>query len=432
MANEQPGSRINLIGKGNLRLFKRKEGSEDSNFWASFKFPKRPRINRSLGTSDIDAASREAHALYASYQKRLEKYGDLEIGKSTTLNNLYQQFVTDSPTSKRHGEWRANIIDDHMHRLWFPYLGKRIQVKPSPSFERKLAQYVQWRRGKKVGNKQPYQPSNGERPKAAKNSLRLEYQSIQQVMRHAKRKGLIDAVPEVDFKSLDLEWTKDDQYKSRRAAFLPEEVRKMPDLFDAWVNQEKVGYRSNHKWSRQRLKGAVLIAASSGMRPNELRQLKNQDLEFKTDKKGREVLFLRIGRSKGQTKTTIHSTPCQFFGDPTLPVKWMRDWLDIQAHKKRTDFVFANRNGLQPRHVLNQHFIEFLETHKMRYDKPTGVSRGRKTRNLYALRHFHISELVSRGANVPIIAKGLGTSSEMIENSYLEVHDENLEDAFLD
>ena len=124
--------------------------------------------------------------------------------------------------------------------------------------------------------------------------------------------------------------------------------------------------------------------------------------------------------------------PIRLARSPTLPVEWIREWQQVQMHKKGSDFVFANRNGKQPRMVIGQHFIEFLEYHQMRYDKKSGISRGRKTRNLYGLRHFHINELIGRGsANVPLIAKGLGTSIEMIENAYLEVRDQDLEDAFL-
>lgn len=418
---EVPGSRNDLIGKA-LRVFLRPSSSI---WWCSIKLPKKPRVYRSLGTSDASLAFTEATELYNSYQKRLKDFGDTDIEKSNSLKSIYQQFKEDDPTSKKSGTWRMDIIGDHMDRLWIPYLGKNCKVDSSPALEAKLKKYPNWRRGENVGRKRGYKPATGAKAKAGKSTIRLEIQSLLQIFRHAQKKGLIDRFPTVDSKTMDLEWSKDDALKHRRPAFSDEEVRAMPAQFDNWIAEEKIGYRSNHKWSRIRLKTVALLIACSGARPQEIRKLRNRDLDFQNDSSGKEILILRIGRSKGGTKTIIHSTPCQFFGEPHFPAILMREWQQYQKHTHKRDYVFSLRKGEIPRQVWGQQFSDFLLRNKMRYDKEFG----KKRRSLYGLRHQHISHLVKRGVPPALIAKSCGTSLDVIMSSYLHVDDEDLKQA---
>ena len=83
-------------------------------------------------------------------------------------------------------------------------------------------------------------------------------------------------------------------------------MENLPALLDDYINEEKVGYRSNHRWARKRLKACVLLMASTGMRPAEMRNLRVRDLVFEEHNQ-REVLVVKIGRTKGGTKTIPHN-----------------------------------------------------------------------------------------------------------------------------
>ena len=421
---ELPNTRQELIGKS-CRLFKRPNSSL---WWVSIKLPKKARIYRSTGTDDAIVAHQSALDLYQSVQKRLANYGDLSIEKSATLSNLYDRFLEDDPTSKKAGTWRKDTIDDHMRLKWLPYLGPRIEIKATVDFEARLAGYVDWRRGKPSKfRRKAYRTTTGAKPRAGKSTLKLEYQSLLQVLRHGHKKGLIDRVPEIDFKAINLEWTQQDTKKSRRAGFTSEELLSFPDLLDDYINEEKVGYRSNHLWARKRLKAAVLLMTSTGIRPAEMRNLRNRDLVIE-EHKGKEVLVVKIGRSKGGTKTIPHDTVANFFGDGDLPIEWIKSWIDDGiVSTNKTAFVFASKNGNVPRMTISNHFREFLLKYKIKTDKEFG----KKGRSLYSIRHGVATSLLQRNLPINVISKSLGTSPEILLSSYDHTNIQHIKDIFL-
>ena len=423
---EIPGTRTEIVGKA-CRLFKR---SNSSLWWVSIKLPKKPRIFRSTGTTDPALAHPMALDLYQSYQRRLASHGDLAIEKTATISNLWEVFREDDPTSKSHGTWRRDAIADHMALKWLPYLGKRTIVSATPDFERRIAGYVEWRRGKPSRyRKKPYAPKSGRKPKAGKSTLLLEIQSLRQVMRHGYKRGLIDRVPEIDMKSLNLEWTKRDTLVTRRAHFTKAEMLQLPELLDEFINQEKVGYRSNHKWARRRLKAVVLLMGSTGMRPAEMRNLRVRDLVIESDDEGKECLIVKIGRSKGGTKTVPHSTAAQWFGNRDLPVRWIQEWLDSGiVSLNKTAFVFASRDGRVPRMTISHHFNEFLKHAKLKTDREFG----KKGRSLYSLRHGVVTDLLNRDIPIHMISKALGTSPTILMQSYDHTSVAQMKDAFFD
>ncbi len=421
---EVPGTRQDLIGKA-CRIFLRAGSSQ---WWVSIKLPKKPRLYRSTGTSDPTLAHRNAIDLYHSYQSRLDTHGDLAVEKTSTLANLYERFLLDDPTSKKSGTWRRDIIDDHIRNKWMPYLGKRIEVKATTDFENILKSYVDWRRGKPTRTRRKgYQPSNGRKAKAGKSTLKLEYQSLLQVMRHAHKKGLIDRVPEIDFKSINMDWTQQDTAKTRRPTFTPDEMKIIPDLLDHYIAEEKLGYRSNHRWARERLKACVILMASTGIRPAEMRNLRVRDLHFVVDDE-KEHLVVKIGRSKGGTKTIPHNTIAQYSGDIALPVEVTKKWMaDGMISDAKTAFVFASRGGEVPRMTISHHFREFLKRYQLLTDKEFG----KKTRSLYSLRHAHITDLLKRNIPINIAARSVGSSPQILYSSYDHSEIEELKSFFI-
>ena len=421
---EIKGSRQDLIGKA-CRIFLRERSEQ---WWVSIKFPKKPRVYRSLKTTDPSLAHKEAIELYQSFQKRLDTHGDIAIEKTSTLTNIYERFCLDDPTSKRSGTWRADLIEDHIKNKWMPYLGKQVEVKATIEFEDRLKLYVGWRRGKPTKyRRKGYKPSNNRRAKAGKSTLKLEYQSLSQVMRHAHKTGLIDRLPGIDFKSMNLDWSQQDTTKTRRASFTTEELQSLPALLDQYINEEKFGYRSNHRWARERLKACVLLMASSGLRPSEMRNLRNRDLIFE-EHKGKEILVLKIGRSKGGTKTVPHNSVSQFMGDSSKPVQWMKHWMENgMVSNAKTAFVFASKTGEVPRMTISHHFREFLIRNKMVTDKEFG----KKRRSLYSLRHAVITDLLKRNVPINIIARSVGSSPAVLYASYDHNDIEEMKDLFI-
>ena len=421
---EIQGTRQDLLGKA-CRIFLR-QGSEQ--WWVSIKLPKKPRIYRSLKTTDPVLAHKEALNLYQSFQKRLDTHGDFAIEKSSTLSNIYDRFLQDDPTSKKSGSWRKDIIDDHIRNKWMPYLGSRAEIKATIDFEDRLKSYVNWRRGKPTKyRRKGYKPSNGRRAKAGKSTLKLEYQSLLQVIRHGHKRGMIDRLPEIDFKAINLDWTQQDTTKTRRPSFTSEEMENLPALLDDYINEEKVGYRSNHRWARKRLKACVLLMASTGMRPAEMRNLRVRDLVFEEHNQ-REVLVVKIGRTKGGTKTIPHNTIAQFLGDASKPVLWIKEFMEYgMISDSKTAFVFASKSGEVPRMTISHHFREFLTRNRMVIDKEFG----KKKRSLYSLRHAVITDLLKRNVPINIIARSVGSSPAVLYASYDHNDIEEMKDLFI-
>jgi integrase len=157
----------------------------------------------------------------------------------------------------------------------------------------------------------------------------------------------------------------------------------------------------------------VLIAANSGLRVGEQRQLRWSDVQIEQHKVNGELqklarIHVRAETSKVRTSRTFLCRNGQYF-----------ERLHEIAKPKTADeliFTIDNENELSKRTLL-YHWHKMLELAEI---------ADRETRDLvpYSLRHFMITQRIMSGLTFRQIADMCGTSVAQIEKTYYHLNDE--------
>lgn len=244
----------------------------------------------------------------------------------------------------------------------------------------------------------------------AQKTLDMERTSLGQILGWAHRKGMINRLPEIRPPKV-----KTDHSVDRRPAFELAEWRKLYDFMRGWAKEgevsagavPRVGPHELHRWQRQLVRDYVLFMASSGLRPNEARQLRWRDIVDHTDNDGRLNVVIHVSP---QTKTG--QRPCV----PLLYAKKILDRIRENAtNKAPDDLIFCDRNG--------KAIENFGKTFKQLLIK-AGLLKDRfgKTRTIYSLRHSYATFRIAYGrADIQLLARNMGTSPTTIFKHYSHV-----------
>ena len=146
---------------------------------------------------------------------------------------------------------------------------------------------------------------------------------------------------------------------------------------------------------------------TSGLRPNEARQLRWRDLEDYVDQDGIKHLLLHISPT---TKTGQREC---------IPLKSARRYIDRirdqSTHLDPDDLIFCDQNGSSVENFGKTFKKVLIDTNLLE-------DRFGRTRTIYSLRHTYATfRLLYGNAKIEDLAQNMGTSPTQIYNHYRHI-----------
>jgi integrase len=170
-----------------------------------------------------------------------------------------------------------------------------------------------------------------------------------------------------------------------------------------------------HRFQRKVLHCYVLLAASTGLRVGEIKQLQWGDFDIRNDDKGDKVLVVRV---RGETSKVRRARAA--VAHSAHIIKVMNDYKALCEDTAHSDLVFFNvYHGVKSAVDVSVAFKKFLT--RVDYEKREGglrLSHDGKARTLYSLRHFFAISRLKQGVDVFVLATLMGTGVEQIRNHY--------------
>lgn len=348
---------------------------------------------KSLRTRDLDSALAKGKKL------ALDILGKKEAGKKIfglSLQELVDQYVAFRQREVDSGIITAGRLVTLKSQLNHLMASKGKELKASELDKNSL---FYWRLIRRESH-----------PKVRDVTIRNEMATINAFCKWAYREGLIH-FSEFEFEVLKIK--KDDI--GRRDTFTLNEWNELVKFNRSYVSKKDCPDPVERN-ERALMRDFVLIAANTGMRVGELRQLTWQDVgkiwtEQDEDSKTITLvqIHIRAETSKVRTSRSIITRGGEYFNR-------IRKRLEVVEPSVRV-FAGSDKNGGVPARIWERHWRNMME----------GIGLGDyKDRNItwYSLRHFCISMRVRSGVDIIDIAKQAGTSVSHIENTYLKYTDD--------
>lgn len=319
---------------------------------------------------------------------------------------------------------RKRYILGTANRYFLPFFGKKTVGELNDAL---MAQYWTWRvnywvtgdgveklaqvaKPARLVRRRPASKLGNVAKIPAQKTLDMERTTLGQVLGWAHRNGMINRLPEIKPPKV-----KTDHSVDRRPAFELEEWRKLYDFMRGWAKEgetvegeaPRVGPHELHRWQRQLVRNYVLFMASSGLRPNEARQLRWRDVVEHKDENGALNVIIHVSPN---TKTGQRQC---------IPLLYATKILDrIKEASFKTepdDLIFCDRKG-NPIENFGKTFQQLLIKSGLLKD------RFGKNRTIYSLRHTYATFRIAYGkANVQFLARNMGTSPATIFKHYNHV-----------
>jgi len=378
-------------------------------------------IVKSTKRTNLDEARRVAEDWFDDYRYR-QKNG-LAVGRHTFASLWKQWLVTHRHTLSEH---RLRYISGTATRYLLPFFG----TEPVSAINDKLVtRYWDWRinywssadglakieqaQKSRTTAQRPYKQKLGNVAKVpAQKTLNMEQSVLRQILSWGTRNGILNQLPEIKAPKL-----RPGAGVVRRPAFDLDEWRQLYRFFRSWAAEgeinpdaptpKKQGPTRLHREQRELLRNYVMFLGSSGLRPNEARQLRWQDVTHHKDQNGNQQIVLYIAPS---TKTGEREC---------IPLRNAFTILErvkrSSNHTERNDLVFADRDG-NPIDNFGKTFKTVLEK--------TGLLTDRfgRVRTIYSLRHTYATfRLVYGNVEIEDLAQNMGTSPATIFAHYRHV-----------
>lgn len=247
--------------------------------------------------------------------------------------------------------------------------------------------------------------------KPSRSSLHKEIVTLRQVLKCANRHGWLPYLPDLSAPF------RGSGKISHRAWFSNEEYVR---LYTESGARAKKPLKARWRWASEQLHDKILLAANSGLRPDELGQLEFRDVKVVTDDDtGKEILLIEVRGKRGVGF-------CKTMPGAVLPFR------RLSQRKRAIPVVGMDGIGRGRRSVSKPEQGEalpkptdklFPDTHRELFasilDKlDLKQDRDGQARTFYSLRHYYICQRLSEGADIYQIAKNCRTSVEMIEKYY--------------
>lgn len=401
-----------------FQLFQR---AGSAKWWVRFSIKGQGQIRKSLDTPDKREAVQRAYKVYYEASYRAENGLTATVKCFADVAEEYiariEREVERSERKKEQGEKFPGVI----RRYFVGFFGDRAMDGIT---DRDIDAYMEWRKdywtkgpGKDI-EFIPYMRAGRQirRPITKRGSLSLSRQRneavlLRSLLRFAAKQGYIRqaSIPEIEItKGPDVP----------RPSFTGEEFGKLIETSLARMSDPKLN--EHVRRYRAILYAYIIIAAFSGCRPTELKNLNWGDVlgyrQCRSQEKGEQDIRIRVrGKNKSRTFVPLEAA---FFGFETLWMLWVRsmgrDPLDSEP-------VVATTTGKRMDSVKKS-LSELLKACDLLTDH-RGVRR-----TSYSFRHFYISQQLIAGVDIFHLAQNTGTSSDMIHRFYADVNLELMKD----
>lgn len=350
-------------------------------------------VVKSSGTTSLAEAVRWAEDLYD--ELRMKAKNNLPIRERRFRDVFKEWEKTGISTLSVH---RQRLHKSVGNRYFVPFFGDEDITGLN---EVKLEGYWQWRlsywttgpgaKERQAGNK------TNAKPIPAQKTLDMEKGMIGQVLKWAKRKGYIANLPLLHAPKLKNKIGKE---AKRRPDISPSEMETLIGFMEQWA---KEGYTDYHRYFRELMRQCILIVYYSGLRPNEIAQLRWRDIVHHENDEGDFLTFHVAPTTKTGERICV---PQPEVWEPLLHLQALtgKEW-------GSSDLVICDKDGNGPQWG-----------HKTLKDllKKAGVLTdffGRE-RTLYSFRHTYATERLLAGVPIDKLAKNMGTSVQYIQAHY--------------
>ena len=338
---------------------------------------------RSLNTEDIEAAKEKAKALFNTYHARIE--AGLPSNLERTFGDVCEAY------KKKLLQLRENRLDKPTHRAYFTIIDNWL----IPAFGNKAISQIDDAAVAEFEGDRALR-YKGEPPKSTINHHNVV---LRAVMEYAAIKKYINRsqIPKLSVKDKG-------KRPKRRPRFSSEEMVQLLDFLRLW---ELEGKTSATVFKRQLLRCYVEFLYFTGCRPgNEVDLLRWKSIE-RTDTKIK-VRFDHTKNEKHRRRITA---------DHRLHVTLER--LEILTHPIAPDLYLFRMFGGRPATGFSELFSSALTEAGLR------LTDFGEPRTLYSIRHSFASEKIIQGiVGREKLAQHMGTSWQMLEQYYVELHDE--------
>jgi integrase len=343
----------------------------------------------------------ESTAIERGRKTYLEIYANTQQNKkyfSITTKEGVELYIRDRQKDVEIGSiksGRLGTIKTHLQH-WLKMVGKETKLKDLETTD--CENYYYYR----------YKVTNGN---VKHITIQNEQATINALMKWLFKKSETQ-IDSFEFKKLPK--IDDNNEAVRRSTFTNDEYYKLVKVMRGYAAKKQKHLDANEILTRQIIKHYILIAANSGLRVGEQRQLRWSDvtIEIHKDKSEKDHKYARIHvrgiTSKvGKSRIVICRNGSYFERLKGL-VK--------PNHNDALIFSFDGENIISKRTVL-YHFHKLVKLSEI---------DGYETRKIvpYSLRHFMITQRVMSGLGFRAIADMCGTSVTQIERTYYHLNDE--------
>ena len=369
-----------------LHLYKR----SGKNWQVYIKLKKQTPVRKSLWTDDLEEAKELAWQEYSATKERSAKGQTLRKVPFKKLVDDYLLSMGKSSTKPYH--------EDTIKRHLKPYFSKQL-----PDFsllsDSDILDYMQWRRQKAVNEKRGL----------ANKTINRENIVLRGIIKHAVKRGylLSDSAPIVE--SLK-------EQAKRRPHFTREEYNTLYTTANRRIGEVT---KSDLKEQRRLLYDFIIFMANSGLRANEVNQLRWRNVDFRD-----KVIRLEAGVTKTKKARDVVGR------DPVMNRmgavrKRQEDFASKHGFElKGSDYVFSLpkiENGVARLHPVKNFktsFNNLLKACEFEYDAH------REKHTVTSLRHTYATLRLLEGTSIDALARNMGTSVRMIEQHYGHVRTE--------
>ncbi len=367
---------IDVRGDGRIVLYKR-PGLKKPKWQARIRVPNANRYKIvTTKTDNLVQAQVFASNLYEELYFTVKAGGSVH---SKTFKQVFDEWVKalekQGPT-RQGGKWDSTVNRVRSYAL--DYFGaKRIADLKVIDFNH----YWDWRR------------SNYTRKPPSHATIKREKVSIIPLLKFAKQRGYITAVPELETPNFK---------PQRRSTFTAQEWETFYTEARAWVIEGKVKATWRDRYIAQQ---SFLILANTGMRVGELRYLRWSDLRTVKIDDATQM----IGWVKG--KTGAREVVFQPGADEYVKRIYDLRVLELSDAPPLDSYVICHKDG-NPVQSFKNSFKSLMDFAKL------PLERNGMTRTVYSLRHFFATMRLERETSPYLLAKQMGTSVEMLERFY--------------
>jgi len=342
----------------------------------------------------------QATAIERGKEAYLEIYANLKAGKtyfSITTKEGVEKYIRHRQKDLDAGlivKGRLITIKSHL-KHWLDFIKKDAKLKELQRTD--CEDYF-------------FERTKNEKNRAKQATVQNEQSTINACMRYLFRNNetYIDGF---DFKKLPRLDSNNEEI--RRATFTINEYRSMCKVMRTYSARRKNKLDDDEWKTRQLVRHYILVAANSGLRVGEQRQLRWSDLKIErreVNEKYRTLakINVRAATSKVRKSRSIYCRGGEYF----FRIK------KILGTVLEDDFIFSlDGKTMLSKRALLYHFNKIIDL--CEFDN-------RESRDLvpYSLRHFMITQRIMSGLNFRQIAEMCGTSSTQIEKTYYHLNDE--------